>query len=64
MEGRKIYEDSLKELQSVTKQLGTDSVTINLHNLDSTTAGYVREALVNTIAKRKREINTVINRVE
>lgn len=64
MESIKNYEESYKELQTIVKQLSTESLTINFNKLDSTTAGLLRESLVTAITKRKGELTSIITRVE
>lgn len=64
MESIKNYEESYKELQTIVKQLSTESLTINFNKLDSTTAGLLRESLVTAIDKRKGELTSIITRVE
>lgn len=60
MEGKKIYEESYKELQNISHHSSGESIVINFTKLDSATSGAIREALTKTINKRLNEISSII----
>ena len=64
MEGKRIYEESYKELRSIRNGISGESVTINFSKLDSATSGKIREALTLAVNDRIREVANVITGVE
>lgn len=64
MEGKRIYEESYKELRNIRNGMSGESVTINFSKLDSATSGKIREALTLVVNDRIREVASVISGVE
>lgn len=64
MEGKRIYEESYKELRNIRNGISGESVTINFSKLDSATSGKIREALTLAVNDRIREVANVITGVE
>lgn len=64
MEGKRIYEESYKELRNIRNGISGESVTINFSKLDSATSGKIREALTLSVNDRIREVANVITGVE
>lgn len=60
MESIKIYQDSLKELQKVRKQLAFPEITINMKSLDAKTKEAVTYALSHVISDRVKAVTAVI----
>lgn len=60
MEGKRIYEESYKELRNIRNGMSGESVTINFSKLDSATSGKIREALTLVVNDRIREVASVI----
>lgn len=50
------YEDSYNELKRIQKHLGGKSLTINFDKLDGETQNELRSVILNTVAKREREV--------
>lgn len=64
MEGKRIYEESYKELRNIRNGMSGESVAINFSKLDSATSGKIREALTLAVNDRIREVAHVITGVE
>ena len=64
MEGKRIYEESYKELRNIRNGISGESVTINFSKLDSATSGKIRDALTLAVNDRIREVANVITGVE
>lgn len=64
MEGKRIYEESYKELRNIRNGMSGESVAINFSKLDSATSGKIREALTLAVNDRIREVANVISGVE
>jgi hypothetical protein len=60
MESERIYEDSYKYIETLCKENTTDSITIDYKLLDQCTACELRQAIHDTIFRRKKEIGNVI----
>ena len=62
MEGEKIYENSLKEINRLKKGITTNSVTINFNNLDTTTAGELKDAIYSVLNSRQKAVTNVLTK--
>ena len=60
MESIKIYEDSLKEITKIRRQLAYSSITLNLDALDGKTKESVIYALSKTLAERENAVKAVL----
>ena len=64
MESKKIYESSKDELNKIKKQLGTDSINIDITKLDSVTKEALITAIKNAIAERYPRVEQMTLGVE
>ena len=65
MESIKIYEDSLKELKTVKKQLASNEITINMKQLDAKSKEAIIYGLSQILADRTRDVtNLLVNSTE
>lgn len=60
MEGKSIYDESLKEINKIAKSLSTSSTNINWEKLDGETKSKLNQAVSNVIYERKRSIESVV----
>ena len=60
MEGKSIYDDSLKEINKIAKSLSTSSTNINWEKLDAETKSQLNQAVSNVIYERKRSVESVV----
>lgn len=60
MEGKSIYDESLKEINKIAKSLSTSSTNINWEKLDAETKSKLNQAVSNVIYERKRSIESVV----
>lgn len=60
MEGKNIYDDSLKEINKIAKSLSTSSTNINWEKLDAETKSQLNQAVSNVIYERKRSVESVV----
>lgn len=62
-QSNRVYEDSYKELNRITRENMTDRLTIEYRKLDEETRSELREAISNVIRKRKPEMFRTIQGV-
>lgn len=60
MEGKSIYDESLKEINKIAKSLSTSSTNINWEKLDAETKSKLNQAISNVIYERKRSVESVV----
>lgn len=60
MEGKSIYDESLKEINKIAKSLSTSSTNINWEKLDAETKSKLNQAVSNVIYERKRSVESVV----
>lgn len=60
MEGKSIYDESLKEINKIAKSLSTSSTNINWEKLDAETKSQLNQAVSNVIYERKRSVESVV----
>lgn len=60
MESLQIYEESLKEIAKVKKQLAFSQITINMKNLDANSKAAITYALSQALNTREKEIMKTI----
>lgn len=64
MESLSIYEKSEKELNNIQAQLSSDTIKINMKDLDTNTKGEIIRALQQVISLRKKQIKSTYTGVQ
>jgi hypothetical protein len=64
MESKNIYDESLKELDTVRRHLAFDTVTIHMDKLDAASKEAITYALANAVNYRYKEVSKVITGVQ
>lgn len=60
MESLSIYEDSLKEIKKIKKQIATDNISIETSKLDGATKDKLLKAINSVIIDREKAVEKII----